>query len=403
MRFDFDTYTKDFISEDQLKEYTAKVSSIKDSLGKGDMLGWYNLDNLFNEELVEDINLTSLFVRNNCDVFIVIGIGGSYLGALAGIEALNPYFYNETNNPKIYFVGNNLSSDYYHDLINIIKDKRIIVNVISKSGSTLETLVSYKIIMDLMKEKYDESELKKRIIITTDEHNGSLREEVNIHGYKSFIMPSDIGGRYSVLSPVGLLPMAVSNINIRNIYKGAKEASNNLDNQIKYAVIRKLINEQGKTVEAYVAYEPKLYAFTEWLKQLYGESLGKNEQGILPVSFINTRDLHSLGQFVQQGNKILFETVLNVERSNNDLELEQYKKSLNDINNIASKATSIAHLKGGVLNNVINIQELNEELVGYLFQFFMISCYISGFLENVNPFDQEGVEEYKNVMKELMN
>jgi len=256
--------------------------------------------------------------------------------------------------------------------------------------------------MDLMREKYDGAELKKRIIITTDEHHGSLREEVNHSGYKSFVMPNNIGGRYSVLSPVGLIPMAVSNINIRNIYKGAKEASNNIEHQIRYAIIRKLINEQGKTVEAFVAYEPKLYAFTEWLKQLYGESLGKNEQGVLPISFINTRDLHSLGQFVQQGNKILFETVLNVENSNNDIGLEQYKKSLNDINNIASKATSIAHLKGGVLNNVINTKELNEESVGYLFQFFMISCYISGFLENVNPFNQEGVEEYKSVMRELM-
>jgi glucose-6-phosphate isomerase len=402
MKFDFTTYTKDFIKEEQVKEYMNKVSLIKDSLGKGDMLGWYDLDKLFNKELVEDINSTSMYVKENCDVFIVIGIGGSYLGPLAGIEALNPYFYNEINTPKIYFLGNNLSSDYYHDLINIIKNKNIIVNVISKSGSTLETLVSYKIIMDLMKEKYDEAELKRRIIITTDEHNGALREEVNINGYKSFIMPNDIGGRYSVLSPVGLLPMAVSNINIENIYKGAKEASNNIENQIRYAVIRKLINNHGKTVEAFVAYEPKLYAFTEWLKQLYGESLGKNEQGILPISFINTRDLHSLGQFVQQGNKILFETVFNVEKTNHDIELEQYNKSLNDINNIASKATSIAHLKGGVLNNVININELNEESVGYLFQFFMISCYISGFLENVNPFDQEGVEEYKSVMRDLM-
>lgn len=402
IKFDFSTYTKDFISEGEIKNYEAQVPQIKEYLNAGALMGWYDLDKLFNKDVIDDINNTASFVRNNCDVFIVIGIGGSYFGSLAAIEALNPYFYNNSINPQIYFVGNTLSSDYFYDLINIIKDKRIMVNVISKSGTTLETLISYQLIMALMKEKYDDQELRNRIIITTDKEHGSLRAEVNEKGYKSFALPNDLGGRYSVLSPAGLLPMAVCNIDIEGLYKGAKEANNNIDNQIKYAVIRKLINEKGKTVEAFVAYEPKLYNFTEWLKQLYGESLGKNEQGILPIAFINARDLHSLGQFVQQGTKLLFETVLNIKKSKHDIEISKYNKSLNDINNIASLSTSMAHLKGGVLNNIITIDELNEMTLGYLFQFFMLSCAISGYFENVNPFNQDGVEEYKNVMRNLL-
>lgn len=402
IKFDFDTYTKNFINENQIKEYKPIINNINAYFRTRDMMGWYNLDNLFNKDLIDDINKTATYVKNNCDIFLVIGIGGSYLGASAAIEALNPYLYNDKISPQIYFVGNNLSSDYYHDLIDLIKDKEIIVNIISKSGSTLETLVAYQIIMDLMKEKYSDDELKKRVIITTDKENGDLRIVAQENNYKSFIFPNNIGGRYSVLTPVGLLPMAVANINIESLYLGAKEANKDIDNQIKYAIIRKIMYNQGKKVEAYVTYEPKLYAFTEWLKQLYGESLGKEEKGILPISFINSRDLHSLGQFVQEGSKILFETVINVLESNHDIKISKYNKTLNEINNIASLSTSIAHLKGNVLNSIISITKIDEYNMGYLFQFFMVSCVISGYLDDVNPFDQNGVEEYKKIMKELL-
>lgn len=366
------------------------------------MTGWYDIDNLFNSELINDIKNTATFIRNNCNAFIVVGIGGSYLGSLAVIEALKPYFYNQTNNPEIYFLGTSLSSQYYHDLIDLIKDKDIIVNVISKSGNTLETEISYNLIMDFMKKKYNEKELSNRIIITTDKEKGSLRLEANKNGYKSFVIPNNIGGRYSVFSPVGLLPIAVSGIDINELHNGAKEANNNMSKQIEYAIVRDEMYKSGKVVEAYVVYEPKLYALTEWLKQLYAESLGKNEQGILPISLVNTRDLHSLGQFVQDGNKILFETVINVKNSDADIKIDKYNKSLEQLNSIASIATSKAHNNGSVSNNVITLDTLNENNIGYLLQFFMVSCAVSGILENVNPFNQDGVEEYKRIMKELL-
>jgi glucose-6-phosphate isomerase len=366
------------------------------------MTGWYDIDNLFNSELVADIKNTAAFIRNKCDAFVVIGIGGSYLGSLAVIEALKPYFYNQINSPQIYFLGTSLSSEYYHDLINIIKNKNVIVNVISKSGNTLETDIAYQLIMDFMKKKYSEEELIKRVIITTDKKNGNLRLEANNKGYKSFIIPDNIGGRYSVFSPVGLLPMAVANIDIEAIYDGVKEANGNIENQIRYAIIRHLMYKKNKFIEDFVVYEPKLYAFTEWLKQLYAESLGKVGRGILPISLVNTRDLHSMGQFIQDGNKILFETVINVENSGVEVRIDKYNMPLSEINNIASKSTSKAHYNGNVLNNIITLDSLNERNIGYLLQFFMISCAISGLLEGVNPFNQDGVEEYKKIIKEML-
>jgi glucose-6-phosphate isomerase len=397
--FDFETYNNQ-ISEEDIKSYN--VEGINEFLLHSNMTGWYNIDNLFNSELISDIKKTATFIRNNCDAFIVIGIGGSYLGSLAVIEALKPYFYNQTNSPQIYFLGTSLSSDYYTDLINLIKDKDVIVNVISKSGTTLETDITYKLFMDFMKNKYSEEEIVKRVVITTDEKNGNLRSDANSFGYKSFIIPDNIGGRYSVFSPVGLLPIAVSGIDIDSIYEGVKDANANIDKQIKYAVVRHLMYQKNKVVEAFVVYEPKLYALTEWLKQLYAESLGKDGQGILPISLVNTRDLHSMGQFVQEGNKLLFETVINIENSNVKIQIDKYNKTLDGINNIASLATSKAHYKGNVSNNIITMNKLDERNIGYLLQFFMISCAISGLIEGVNPFNQNGVEEYKKIIKELL-
>jgi glucose-6-phosphate isomerase len=403
IKFDFETYSNNLISQEENKKYSNKITTINDFFDKNkDMMGWYDIEKLFDHNLISDINSTASYIRNNCDVFLVIGIGGSYLGSLAMIEAIKPYFYNQKNNPQIYFLGTSLSSDYYYDLFDIIKDKKIIVNVISKSGTTFETSLAYQLIMNFMNNKYSKDELKERIIITTDKDHGKLREDVINNDYKSFIIPSNIGGRYSIFTPVGLLPIAVANIDINKIYLGVKAANNNIKNQIKYAIIRDLMYNKNKLVEAFVVYEPKLSSFTEWLKQLYGESLGKKEQGLLPVSFINTRDLHSLGQFIQEGNKILFETVINVENCKGKIYIKDYHKTLNEINNIAVIATAKAHLKGDVLNNIITIDEINETNLGYLFQFFMISCAISGYIENVNPFDQTGVEKYKQVMKDLL-
>lgn len=401
--FDFNTYTKEMISDNDINQYLNEIPKIKEYLNtKYDMMGWYKIDELFNQQLIVDINETAKYIKENCDVFLIIGIGGSYLGSLATIAALKSYFYNQKSSPSIYYVGVSLSPDYYNDLVELIRNKKIIINVISKSGTTLETTIFYQLIMDLMRKKYNKEELRKRVIVTTDEKKGLLRDEVNREGYKSFSISDDIGGRYSVFTPVGLLPMAVANINIEELYEGAKEANNNLNNQIKYAYIRKLMYDKNKTIEAYVGYEPKLYGFLEWLKQLYGESLGKEGKGLMPISLINVRDLHSLGQFVQDGNKTIFETVINIKKSKNDIYIKDYNKTLNEINNIASIATSRAHYKGSVLNNVITIDELNTFNFGYLLQFFMVSCAISGYFEKVNPFNQEGVEEYKKIMKELL-
>jgi glucose-6-phosphate isomerase len=399
MIFDFETYNNQ-INEEDIKNYN--VEGINEFLEHSNMNGWYDINNLFNRELITDIKKTAAFIRNNCDAFVVIGIGGSYLGSLAVIEALKPYFYNQTGSPQIYFLGTSLSSEYYTDLINLIKDKDVIVNVISKSGNTLETDITYQLFMDFMKSKYNKDELVNRIIITTDEKNGNLRMDVNKTDYKSFIIPNNIGGRYSVFSPVGLLPIAVSGIDIDSIYAGVRDANENIDNQIKYAIIRHLMYQKNKIVEAFVVYEPKLYALTEWLKQLYAESLGKEGRGILPISLVNTRDLHSMGQFIQEGNKLLFETVINIKKSNVDIKIDKYNKTLDEINNIASLATSKAHYKGNVSNNIIMMNNLDERNIGYLMQFFMISCAISGLIEDVNPFNQNGVEEYKKIIKELL-
>ncbi|HHX16643.1 MAG TPA: glucose-6-phosphate isomerase [Mollicutes bacterium] len=402
INFDFKTYTNNLLTDEVLEDYKKKLSNLDNFLNTHPNMAFNNLDNLFNEDLVNDIKSTAEYIKTNCDVFLIIGIGGSYLGSKAVIEALSPYFYNESKTPKIYFVGTNLSSEYYNDLLELIKDKDIILNVISKSGTTLEINIAYNLITSFMKQKYTDDELSKRIIITTDQEKGFLREEVVSRGYKSFVIPSDIGGRYSVFTPVGLLPIAVAGFDIKSLYKGALKSNENLDDKIKYAIIRKLMSEQGKTNESFVVYEPKLYWFTEWLKQLYGESLGKEGKGMMPISCVNTKDLHSLGQFVQEGNNILFETVINVLKSKGDIFIPEYNKTLNEINNIASTSTSIAHKKANVINNIITVEQIDEESIGYLLQFFMISCVISAYLDEVNPFDQNGVEEYKKVIRELL-
>lgn len=368
-----------------------------------DMTGWVDLPSLFNNELVGDIRATADYIRNNCDVLLNIGIGGNYLGTMAVIESLKLYFYNDNIKPEIYFLGTSLSSDYYHDLIEKIKDKDIIINVMSKSGSTFETMLFYKLIMKIMKEKYSEEELKRRIIIITNDKKEYFLEESKKNGFKTFYIPDSIGGRYSVFTPAGLLPIAVSGINIDEIYRGALDANKDITKQIEYAITRKEMLDNNKFIEAFISYEQKLSYLLEWLKQLYAESLGKNNNGILPIAIINTRDLHSLGQYIQEGKKILFETIIHVKNSNNSIQIDEYNKTLDEINDIARISTTKAHEEENILNNTIIIDKLNEYNIGYLLQFFMISCSISGYLQNVNAFNQDGVERYKSIMRELLN
>lgn len=402
IRFDFSTYMNNYVSKYKLKSFIDSKDDIKNYLSAGDMRGWYSLDDLFDELLIKDIKDTSKFIKNNADVFLVIGVGGSYMGACSVIESLSPYFYNQTKKPSIYFLGHNLSSKYYSDLLKMIEDKKVIVNFISKSGRTLEIDIAYQVIMEFMNKKYDEEELRQRVIMTTDEFDGFLREETNKYGFKSFVIPKNIGGRYSVFTPVGLLPISVSGIDIDELYRGARDSFKNIDEMIYYAGVRNELFKQKRYVESFVVYEPKLYFFTEWLKQLYGESLGKNNQGILPISFINTRDLHSLGQFVQEGNKILFETMINIRNTSSDIQIEKYNKSMFEINNIVSISVSEAHLQGDVPSILIELEEISPYTIGYLLQFFMTSCAISGYIEGVNPFNQDGVEQYKKIITEKL-
>lgn len=387
---------------DQIKgseRETIKIEQIFDK--KRDMLGWFDIDDLFNEELITDINQTKDKLKEKADVLLVIGVGGSYLGALALIESLNPYFYNDIKKPKVYFLGSSLSSEYYHDLINIIKDQNIIVNVVSQSGKTTEIKLIYQLVMDFMRKKYG-NDLKDRIIITTGE-NSPLIEEAKANNYKLFIIKNNIPGRYSVFTPSGLLAAAVMDVDLKKLYQGVKQAHENFEQQINYALIRKEMIDKGKKVEAYVIYEPKLKAFAEWFQQLYAESLGKNNQGLLPIIVNNTKDLHSLGQYIQDGDKILFETVFKVKKVNKDLYLPFYQKSFNEINNLAADATTKAHRQEYILNNIIEIEEINEFTIGYLMQFFMTSCVISAHLEKVNPFNQDAVEKYKKELLTLLN
>ncbi len=307
LKFDFETYMKKELNN---KDILNEIENIKIKLNNDPLTSWFNLDKCINKSILEKIIKTSNYIKNNCDVFIVIGAGGSVLGSRAVIDSLSPYF--KKNNPKIIYLGTSLSSYYLEEVLDYIKDKEVILNVISKSGSTLETNLYFNILKEVLKTKYIDEELKKRIIITTDKNNGPLRKLIKEKGYKSFVFPSDIGGRYATLTVVGLLPIAVSGINIKEIIKGATELDKS--RAFNYAVIRHLLNKE-KVVESFTIYEPKLNSLVELIKQLMAESQGKNQLGILPILSINTGDLHSMGQYYQEGNPILFETVINVEKT----------------------------------------------------------------------------------------
>jgi glucose-6-phosphate isomerase len=423
------TYAKPFITEEDYENMKQKVQltheQLKNCTGKGaEFTGWLDLPRDIEKSLVDKIIDKAEEIKEMADAFIVIGVGGSYLGARSVIKSLTHTFHNQVNKdlrkaPEIYFVGQNLSSTYLTHLLEVIKNKRIVVNVISKSGTTLEPALAFRFFKAYLEEHYGVEEAKKRIIATTDAKKGVLKELADLEGYDTFVVPDDIGGRYSVLTPVGLLPIAVSGINVRALLEGAKVGSQNYQ-QIswgnpcyEYVTTRHLLYKGGKTVELLATYEPELRNFSEWWKQLYGESEGKEGKGIFPASVSFTTDLHSLGQYVQEGLKQLFVTTLWVESPRVVLPIPKVKdakdglnylegKNLDYVNSMACEGAILAHSKGGVPNIKLNLPELTAYYMGMLIYFFEKSCAISGYLLDINPFDQPGVEAYKKNMYQLL-
>ena len=379
-------------------DYNDKIHDIRKKIEKKESkLDWYDLDTTITKKELERIIKISKYIRNNTDIFLVIGVGGSYLGSKAIIEMFKGYF--KKDKIEILFAGFNLSSTYLKELLDYIKDRDIIVNVISKSGNTLETNITFNKVHELMKKKYSKDQLQKRIIITTNKNKGKLHEIACREHYISFKISDNIVGRFSVFTPVGLLPIAVANIDILKLLKGVKKGKKDIDKSFIYAIIRDILYKKGKRIESFTVYEPKLYYFTEWLKQLFAETQGKENKGIFPVSTVNSRDLHSLGQYYQQGNPIIFETVINII---NNRDIKVFNKSLNKINNLTSIKVAEAHMSN-TPSNIICMDYLNEENIGELMYFFMVSASIGAYLLNVNPFNQPGVENYKKLLMNGIN
>ncbi len=412
------TYLRDFV----------KVAhhSIHEQTGAGsDFLGWVDLPKNYDKEEFARIQKSAEKIKNDSDVLLVIGIGGSYLGARAAIEMLNHSFYNSLSKeqrqaPQVIFVGNNISSTYMKDLHDLLEGKDFSINVISKSGTTTEPALAFRIFRKLLEEKYGKAEAKQRIYATTDKARGALKTLATEEGYESFIIPDDVGGRYSVLTAVGLLPIAVTGVDIEAMMKGAAAASDDFGKSeleenpaYQYAAVRNVLYNKGKTIEMLINYEPGLQYFAEWWKQLFGESEGKDQKGIYPSSANFSTDLHSLGQYVQEGRRDIFETVINVETPRHELSIEAEESDLDGLNYLAGKSvdfvnkkafqgTMLAHTDGGVPNLVVSIPQMDEYTFGYLVYFFEKACAMSGYLLGVNPFDQPGVEAYKVNMFALL-
>ena len=397
INFDFHKYVnKDVKKEDKIK-YLERAKEIRARFVDGDLSYWNKLDTFVSKEELHKIIDTTKYIKANCDVFVVIGIGGSYMGAKAVIEALSPTFYRKS--PEIIFLGNDLCAEEYLEVLDYIKEREVIVNVISKSGTTLEPSVAYHQIMKVMKEKYNEDELKTRIIMTTDKEKGDLRKEANEVGYTTFTVPDKVGGRFSVLTPVGLLPISVAGINIVKLLNGATESFNRVDRALEYAIIRDILYSKGKKIESFTVYNAKLAYFNEWLKQLFGETQGKDGKGLYPTSCVNTRDLHSLGQFLQDGTDLIFETVIGIEKDVT-VRLDEYDIELNSLNRIALDMVATAHNNGHTPSGLITIDEKNEETMGELIHFFILAAIMGALLLEVNPFDQPGVEDYKKLIQQ---
>jgi len=427
--FDFSVANK-FISETEIDMIKASVEAAKEQLVKkvgagNDYLGWIDLPVEYDKEEFSRIQKAAEKIQQDSEVLLVIGIGGSYLGARAAIEFLRHGFYNSVSKeirktPEIYFCGNNISSNYMNHLIEVIGNRDFSINIISKSGTTTEPAIAFRVFKKLLNEKYGRKEAAKRIYATTDKARGALKNLATEEGYESFVVPDDVGGRYSVLTAVGLLPIAVSGADITKLMEGAASMRNycltnsyEQNDALLYAAVRNILLRKGKGIEILVNYEPSLHFVSEWWKQLFGESEGKDQKGIYPSSVDFTTDLHSMGQFIQDGQRTMFETVVSIEKSSTEIILEEEEidldglnylagKSVDFVNKNAMKGTLLAHTDGNVPNLMVTVPEQNEFFLGELFYFFEFACGVSGYILGVNPFDQPGVESYKRNMFALL-
>lgn len=390
-----------------------------------DFLGWIDLPVDYDKEEFARIKKAAAKIQSDSEALVVIGIGGSYLGARAAIEFLRHSFYNVVDKsirktPEIYFVGNSISSTYIKDLMDVIGDRDFSINMISKSGTTTEPAIAFRVFKEILEKKYGKAEAAKRIYATTDRAKGALKKVADEEGYETFVVPDDVGGRFSVLTAVGLLPIAVSGADIDKLMEGAASGRKNAlelafeeNDSLKYAALRNILLRKGKSVEILANYEPSVHYVSEWWKQLYGESEGKDQKGIFPASVDLTTDLHSMGQFIQDGARIMFETVINVEKSRAVITINQEEVDLDGLNYLAGKTvdfvnqsamngTILAHTDGQVPNLMVTVPEVNEFYLGQLFYFFEFACGVSGYLLGVNPFNQPGVESYKKNMFALL-
>lgn len=427
--FDYSKADK-FISASEVASMESIVNNAKETLvsktGAGnDFLGWIDLPVNYDKEEFARIKEAAKKIQSDSDVLLVIGIGGSYLGARAAIEFLGHSFYNnlskgQRKTPEIYYVGNSISSTYIKHLMDVVERKDFSINMISKSGTTTEPAIAFRVFKKILEEKYGKEEAAKRIYATTDKAKGSLKNLSNEEGYETFVVPDDVGGRFSVLTAVGLLPIAVSGSDIDKLMEGAasgRELALNsayADNDaLKYAAIRNILHRKGKAVEILANYEPSVHYVSEWWKQLFGESEGKDQKGIFPASVDLTTDLHSMGQFIQDGSRIMFETVVNIETPKCSFEIEEEPVDLDGLNYLAGKTvdfinksamngTILAHTDGNVPNLMVTVPEQNEFYLGQLFYFFEFACGVSGYISGVNPFNQPGVESYKKNMFALL-
>ena len=418
------------IEEKDILKYHEKVQEIHNNINEiadseTEFLGWVNLPGNYDKAEVIRIKKAAERIKNNSDILIVIGIGGSYLGARAVIECLTSSFSNMLSKekrgvPLVLYAGNNISPNYLNELIEAIEGKDFSINVISKSGTTTEPAIAFRTFREILENKYGIEEARKRIFVTTDKEKGALKKLSDEEGYENFVIPDNVGGRYSVLTPVGLLPIAVAGIDIEKLMKGASIAREKyLDSDVKYndcyryAVARNILYSNGKNIEILVNYEPKMHYITEWWKQLFGESEGKENKGIFPAGVDFTTDLHSMGQYIQQGERKLFETVISVNESKTDMEIRAEEDNIDGLNYLAGKSmdyvnkkamegTILAHVTGGCPNIKIEINKLDEETIGHLIYFFEKACAMSGYILGINPFNQPGVEEYKKNMFRLL-
>ncbi len=420
-------YLKDFVSDHEIDGIktqvydAAKTLHSKTGLGN-DFLGWLTLPTDYDKEEFARIKKAAEKIKKDTDVFIVIGIGGSYLGARAAIELLTSPFYNnlKKDTPDIYYVGNNISATYLNEILSICEGRDVSVNIISKSGTTTEPALAFRVFRELLENKYGKEGARERIYATTDKAKGTLKELSDREGFETFVVPDDVGGRYSVLTAVGLLPIAVAGVDIDLIMQGAQQAQNELavediekNDCYKYAALRNILYRKGKAIEMLVSYDPSFTMMAEWFKQLFGESEGKDHKGIFPASVVFSTDLHSMGQFIQDGTRNLFETVVNIKTPKKDLFIKPDPDNFDGLNFLSNQnmsvvnqkafgGTVLAHTEGGVPNIVLDVEKMDEKEFGYMVYFFEKACAISCYMMGVNPFNQPGVESYKKNMFALL-